>query len=723
MQGTPSYLNMTSHTLLAGDSIVAASVNGPYRMLLSFSAATRLQFKQAIDTGMLNDGLQSFISRINYFFSTYAVLCFITALMLNRLVVMSSLRSSAPMIKLPNTAKIILHSMTTLLLTVCFVLITSSTYLNRPYYLLTTEEGSQRVEVNKMPTLSSIHNLDSSLKLTFVSIALSHFIETLLTVTSHSTPLEESDFTIFELSVQFYSITNGLLLDSNTTNGNEIQISKFTSEISTLYIRDSLIDCLLGVAGRILIHLVELFNIRKYRLIGSSIISVVHMTYLLKRIFNNGLFSLPILILFRHLPKLFSTLYVCVSIECYYLAVFIRGKFNSRSDLKFNLFMSNWWTHLNCTGEQDYPMVIAKFALLLSNDLNNIKMGLNNEYPNINLPNEMNPTFLKLVSPYNNEILTIPDDSTLLSDNILLNNNNLTNGNGNSILLTYAPNERLFPRKNFYNAFSATIGFIKFPFIKLFGKNSTKNKDTNFNSKKHSKSSKNKRSKKDRSATPSSREGTPSDLNDLITENNYSSFLIRPFSENSKVEVDPNLFLLPDNDTSEDYTLIDKKEEEQQQEDDDEELLSQHEDDQLELQKEVVDLLIPTDNDPTWLSSILTYLNFSKSRTTRTQFAQLYPNAVIQSVLLQNFYSHAHSKDDERKTTTHSNSSEDDPEMDWDIETCCVVCKMNKRNIILWPCKCLALCEDCRISLGLRRFDKCVCCRSKVNGYSKIHIV
>lgn len=56
-----------------------------------------------------------------------------------------------------------------------------------------------------------------------------------------------------------------------------------------------------------------------------------------------------------------------------------------------------------------------------------------------------------------------------------------------------------------------------------------------------------------------------------------------------------------------------------------------------------------------------------------------------------------------------------------DFDLSCAVCKVNERNTILWPCRCFALCEDCRISLGLRGFSTCVCCRGKVHGYCKVH--
>jgi len=41
-------------------------------------------------------------------------------------------------------------------------------------------------------------------------------------------------------------------------------------------------------------------------------------------------------------------------------------------------------------------------------------------------------------------------------------------------------------------------------------------------------------------------------------------------------------------------------------------------------------------------------------------------------------------------------------EWDEDRKRCCVICTIEERSIILWPCRCLALCSDCRESLASR---------------------
>ncbi|OTB08666.1 hypothetical protein M426DRAFT_71042 [Hypoxylon sp. CI-4A] len=52
----------------------------------------------------------------------------------------------------------------------------------------------------------------------------------------------------------------------------------------------------------------------------------------------------------------------------------------------------------------------------------------------------------------------------------------------------------------------------------------------------------------------------------------------------------------------------------------------------------------------------------------------------------------------------------------------CVVCHSAPRKIIVWPCRCLSLCDECRVTLAMNNFDKCVCCRREVASFSRIYV-
>lgn len=52
----------------------------------------------------------------------------------------------------------------------------------------------------------------------------------------------------------------------------------------------------------------------------------------------------------------------------------------------------------------------------------------------------------------------------------------------------------------------------------------------------------------------------------------------------------------------------------------------------------------------------------------------------------------------------------------------CVVCHSSPRTILVWPCRCLSLCEDCRVSLAMNNFGSCVCCRRDVVAFSRLYV-
>jgi Zinc finger, C3HC4 type (RING finger) len=52
----------------------------------------------------------------------------------------------------------------------------------------------------------------------------------------------------------------------------------------------------------------------------------------------------------------------------------------------------------------------------------------------------------------------------------------------------------------------------------------------------------------------------------------------------------------------------------------------------------------------------------------------------------------------------------------------CVVCQASPRTIIAWPCRCLCVCEDCRVNLALNNFGNCVTCRRQVGGFVRLWV-
>lgn len=52
----------------------------------------------------------------------------------------------------------------------------------------------------------------------------------------------------------------------------------------------------------------------------------------------------------------------------------------------------------------------------------------------------------------------------------------------------------------------------------------------------------------------------------------------------------------------------------------------------------------------------------------------------------------------------------------------CVVCQYEERSVIVWPCRCFALCGLCRHELQWKNFKGCVCCRRDVESYSSVFL-
>lgn len=52
----------------------------------------------------------------------------------------------------------------------------------------------------------------------------------------------------------------------------------------------------------------------------------------------------------------------------------------------------------------------------------------------------------------------------------------------------------------------------------------------------------------------------------------------------------------------------------------------------------------------------------------------------------------------------------------------CVVCQTTPRTILVWPCGCLSMCDDCRVGLAARNYTKCICCRTEIAAYSRLYV-
>ncbi|KAJ9660896.1 hypothetical protein H2198_002241 [Neophaeococcomyces mojaviensis] len=68
------------------------------------------------------------------------------------------------------------------------------------------------------------------------------------------------------------------------------------------------------------------------------------------------------------------------------------------------------------------------------------------------------------------------------------------------------------------------------------------------------------------------------------------------------------------------------------------------------------------------------------------------------------------------------NVDDSEPQLPQQTGPPCVVCQAEPRTIITWPCRCLTVCEDCRVNLAMNNFGKCVTCRRDVGGFVRLYV-
>ncbi|AJS89920.1 Asi1p [Saccharomyces cerevisiae YJM1399] len=605
-----SYLNQTSQAVISGNSTFANVINFPYRLGLSFIGAVNLQYEQTVKSEDIPPTLRSVFDTIGFFFSPYAIFCFVIAIVLNRFVVFYAVLNNGSRRTLPLWLSNVFHISSVVVLTMVSL---GPLTLGKDFKILGDPAFAQ----------------EKFLLNIFYAFAYSYCVETIFTIMRNSSPLEGTDYSLFELSIQFYTMTNNntKLLDSP----------------------DYIIDCSMAILSRILIHLVEIFRLRNYRLLFSTIMNLCHICYLGIRVKQGGWKSLPFSVKFRHFPKLFSVSIICLSLLIFKLSCLIRwdpfGKSrNSCELLQFYPLSRNWKKYLNYTGEEDFSAMATKFALLLCSGTELMEKGIRREFPAINIPDNVNEKFC--ISGYLNELSKPYKENTSIS----------------------------FPKKNssilkqrFFLMFPKSIIWIMKKLVGqvFFGFRDNKDEDIPDND--------------------------PSKMLKITKTNSLNN------SAGHKEDIELELLNTSDDEYSEDY----EPSEVESLGDSDEENL---EEDSLifnETRDALLDLFSSEDNE------VHTDYNWIMSTSRILQQKLLSDKTLTRASIL----------DTELSEVDETFGAESD------FDLSCAVCKVNERNTVLWPCRCFAICEDCRISLGLRGFSTCVCCRSKVHGYCKVHPV
>ncbi|KAM3166818.1 Protein ASI3 [Saccharomyces cerevisiae] len=545
--GNLNYLDNTTQKpevfVSPNSTIVSAPTLDSFQALMEKGNFTTLQLAKV--------GIRMFFS---YSVSKYAVLCFSTAIILNRLTVMSSLRSNSTNIRLPLWSKTLLHLVATLSLVKALLQILSQFGLMHELHVSDTDFYALSV---------------------YLFVALSDCIEIFISSTTNVPSLICSDFSIWGLSLNLYII-------SKMPAGQQ-------------HIGDN-VELLGAVFHRLVIHLVELFHIRAYRLCGEVILNAGFFTAFVTRTYLNGLDFINICLIHNYFPGFFyiSTI-LLASIGIFLKALFTSNPFRSLYSRYKNL--EKWWRSNNYNGEEEFNEIALSLCLLLTS----------NDY----------------------KIFKKSDNVKSVDEVAAFSNSYVVSGHLNQLQSTP---EDLLSRKEMT---------------------------------------------------------TDSQLPDEEFDSDMESQLI--------IDEEKELTHLSSN-------AVDS--------DDLEEIA--------------------------WNISMWSILNYEmdvhnkvNGPLTRSQYGKRNPQGVLVDVVIERLLHHTNSrymykrlnmKDDDKLEFKFDSAFDSCDEVE-EMDLSCLICKVNKRNIVTWPCRCLALCDDCRISLGYKGFATCVSCDSEVKGYSKLNIV
>lgn len=637
-------------------NITSAALNASYidkssrswfipRILHSFSQAVESQSKESLPD---RHATLSF----GYLVSPYAGACMTMAIILNRTVVFASSRRNIN--RLSTVPKLALRIISIAVLTkalwdifIQFTVINSD--LRKMVGGLIADEA---------PEISTF------LWRIFLSLCISQFFETFVSITSNQSALNDTGLTLFEHSLAFQ----------------ECQfLSKPSTQLLTL--------CLFSIGHQIVIHTLGITNLKRIQLIPSTIMGLSFMAFYCYNIYTGGLIFLPTIVILSVIPQFLVLTIIVLCLIIYFFAVLVN---EDSSNLTYSTMVRNLKSSINLQLNDDFHSALMRFGHIMFNAVE--KEEYVNELSNLTLPSK---TYLEanshLVSGYLNNVQSNPE---LLSDP----NKEKTNSEDE-------------PKNSSIGKRLVNCGKL---FMKLFWLAFKKKKKT------------------DVSALPTKTDPIQNeyDLNSGITSQNYKIFLSNDYTG-----------LLPENDTSEDFAYeseseVDPLDFDSEAEEIDQEIgtsgymssaaVARLQDstgtritkqsnapkckaiDELLDSNDLLALINPTDVEQvSYLNSLRTHI-LQDQRLTRSSYSKINQDELLREVLLENRHHH-HS---------HGHNDEDEEPQ----ELVCVVCQTNNREIIVWPCKCFALCEGCRISLGVRGFRICVCCRRKVDGYSKIYI-
>lgn len=581
----------------------------------------------------------------HYFISPYSGVCMIMAIVLNRTAVFASSRRHNP--RAPRWPKWILRLFALSMILRClWFVVVQFAYIYHPFHDMMLDYLPEE----RQP----VHSLLWSV---FMTLCISQFLETFVSITSGQSPSNDTGLTLFEHSIAFQ----------------ECQRMKIPSP-------HLLIICCFSLITQLTTHTVGLLGLKKYQLIPSTILGISFLLFYCLTIYYGELEYMPSVVLGSVFPQLFVLVTTTFCVALYELSVLMNG--GDASTLTYTPMMENLKDSLNLQLNDDFNSALMRFGYIMFTAVEDKQYV--NELPALTLSKG---TYLEqhhLVSGYLNKLENNPDLVELKQTK------------PSSQDIPFYRNWNLYKKfANMAKLLQALL-LLAIQLIRHKPNPTTKKLPTPqlYGNLRHSNDS------------TSCLLDDSLQLEDVDTSEDF----IPNESEDEESEVDPLEYdsELDELEMDQEYVPTLAKARLRQR------VIHQTEKastlNELFTPDDIVHWISPNTQDTEEMSLIHTMrLHLSQDRRlTRRQYGELNRDGLLEEVIQCARHNHnANDIDD------HEHTSE---------ELTCVVCQTEPRSVVLWPCKCFSLCEGCRMSLGIRGFGICVCCRAKVEGYSKIFI-
>jgi hypothetical protein len=438
-----------------------------------------------------------------------------------------------------------------------------------------------------------------------------------------------------------------------------------------------LIMCCFSLITQIVTHVVGLLNYKKYQLIPSTVLGISFLVFYCMTLYTGNFVYLPSVVRASVFPQLFVLAITLFCLALYGLAVAVNG--GNTSSLTYTPMIRNLKNSLNLQLNDDFNSALMRFGFIMFTAVENKEYV--NELSDLTLSKT---TYLEqhhLVSGYLNKLENNPELLDVKED---------SPGPEEGFIRSWTLVRKFANMARFIQAlFKVFIQIIRF-------KSGPKAEEV---------------PKVPRMSQMTSSSTTTLLDDALLNDQIDDSEDFQPDSESDTdpLEYDSELEddLLIDNEYVPTLAMARLRDAESQQRD------SQHHHhlhrayplEELFGPNDLMSLISPADPAEISFLTILRSHLQQDQRLTRRKYSELNQDELLREVIHQ--------------SRPLRNEDQDPDDLD---RVSCVVCQIEPRSVVLWPCKCFSLCEGCRISLGVRGFGICVCCRAQVEGYSKVYI-